>query len=109
MIGVGENNHIVLNVQRDGDLFLFDQMFEISQQLVDEGFEPHGFGDSWARVGIGEQVIDNRVEPADFPVYEGTGDDDRLFWWRYPTGTKAIETVEDQQRIIRRRFGSGNA
>ena len=66
MIGVGEDDNILLDVQRDGDLFLFDQMFEISQQLVDEGFEPHGFGDSWARVGIGEQVIDNRVEPADF-------------------------------------------
>ena len=49
------------------------------------------------------------AEPADFPVYEGTGDDDRLFWWRFPTGTKAIADDQEQQRIIRRRFGSGNA
>ena len=49
------------------------------------------------------------VEPADFPVYEGTGDDDRTFWWRYPTGTKAIPDGPDQRRIIRRRFGTGSA
>ncbi len=36
------------------------------------------------------------LEPADFPVYEGTGDDDRTFWWRYPTGTKAIADEADQ-------------
>jgi type I restriction enzyme, R subunit len=47
------------------------------------------------------------VEPADFPVYEGTGDDDRTFWWRYPTGTKAVTDEKEQQRIVRRRFGVG--
>jgi hypothetical protein len=45
------------------------------------------------------------IEPADFPVYEGTGEDDRTFWWRYPTGTKAISDEQEQGRIIRRRFG----
>lgn len=49
------------------------------------------------------------AEPADFPVYEGTGDDDRTFWWRYPTGTKAVTDEAEQRRIIRRRFGNGNA
>lgn len=47
------------------------------------------------------------VEPADYPVYEGTGDDDRTFWWRYPTGTQAIADPVEEQRIIHRRFGNG--
>lgn len=47
------------------------------------------------------------IEPADYPVYEGTGDDDRSFWWRNPTGTRAITDDQEQQRIIRRRFGGG--
>ena len=47
------------------------------------------------------------IEPADFPVYEGTGDDDRTFWWRYPTGTRAIADSQDRQHIIRPRFGIG--
>jgi type I restriction enzyme R subunit len=47
------------------------------------------------------------VEPADFPVFEGTGDDDRTFWWRYPTGTKAVTDEEALRRIVRRRFGNG--
>lgn len=55
----------------------------------------------------GEDLCRVSVEPADFPVYEGTGDDDRIFWWRYPTGTKAVTNDEDQKRIIRRRFGVG--
>ena len=49
------------------------------------------------------------IEPADFPVYEGTGDDDRIFWWRYPTGTKAVTDEKERQRIIRRSFGNGDA
>jgi len=55
----------------------------------------------------GGDVCRVSVEPADFGVYEGTGDDDRTFWWRYPTGTKAITDEQEQQRIIRRRFGIG--
>jgi hypothetical protein len=47
------------------------------------------------------------VEPADFPVFEGTGDDDRIFWWRYPTGTKPVTDENERRRIIRRRFGNG--
>jgi hypothetical protein len=49
------------------------------------------------------------VEPADFPVYEGTGDDDRTFWWRYPTGTKAVTDAGERERIVRRRFGHGGS
>lgn len=49
------------------------------------------------------------IEPADFPVYEGTGDDDRKFWWRYPTGTKAVTDEEQAGRIVKRRFGNGSA
>jgi type I restriction enzyme R subunit len=55
----------------------------------------------------GGDVCRVSVEPADFPVYEGTGDDDRTFWWRYPAGTKAIGNDEEQRRIIHRRFGVG--
>ena len=47
------------------------------------------------------------VEPADFPVYEGTDPDNQTFWWRYPTGTKAITDPTERDRIIRRRFGLG--
>jgi type I restriction enzyme R subunit len=47
------------------------------------------------------------VEPADFPVFEGTGDDDRALWWRFPTGTQAIKDQAEADRIIRRRFGLG--
>ncbi len=56
---------------------------------------------------VGDDVCRVSVEPADYPVYEGTGDDDRTFWWRYPTGTKAVTSEQDQQRIIHRRFGGG--
>jgi hypothetical protein len=55
----------------------------------------------------GDDVCRVSVEPADFPVYEGTGDDNRTFWWRYPTGTKAISDDQEQRRIIRRRFDVG--
>ncbi len=57
----------------------------------------------------GQDVCRVSVEPADFPVYEGTGDDDRTFWWRYPTGTQAVTDDREQQRMISRRFGNGNA
>lgn len=55
----------------------------------------------------GKELCRVSVEPADFPVYEGTGDDDRTFWWRYPTGTRAVTAEHEQKRIIRRRFGNG--
>ena len=55
----------------------------------------------------GKDICRVSVEPADHPVYEGTGDDDRTFWWRYPTGTKAVDDETEQNRIIRRRFGVG--
>ena len=56
----------------------------------------------------GNDICRLSAEPADFPVFEGTGDDDRTFWWRYPTGTKAITDELEQKRIIHRRFGNGN-
>jgi type I restriction enzyme R subunit len=55
----------------------------------------------------GDDICRVSVEPADFPVYEGTGDDDRTFWWRHPAGTKAVTNEDDQKRIIGRRFGVG--
>ncbi|MCX7620673.1 MAG: ATP-binding protein [Acidimicrobiales bacterium] len=57
----------------------------------------------------GHELCRVSVEPADFPVYEGTGEDDRTFWWRYPTGTRAVTDDEEQVRLLRRRFGIGNA
>ncbi|MFN8422061.1 MAG: DEAD/DEAH box helicase family protein [Anaerolineae bacterium] len=57
----------------------------------------------------GAEICRVSIEPADFPVYEGTGDDDRTFWWRYPTGTKAITDAGEASRIVRRRFGVGGA
>jgi hypothetical protein len=65
---------------------------------------------SWEFYAVnGGDVCRVSVEPADFPVYEGTGDDDRTFWWRFPTGTKAIGDAHEQRRIIRRRFSVGGA
>lgn len=29
-------------------------------------------------------------------------------WWRYPTGTKAVTDIQEQHRVIRRRFEIGN-
>ncbi|MCP4339429.1 MAG: ATP-binding protein, partial [Desulfobulbaceae bacterium] len=55
----------------------------------------------------GNDICRVSVEPADHPVYEGTGDDDRTFWWRYPTGTTAVTDETEQNHIIRRRFGVG--
>lgn len=49
------------------------------------------------------------IEPADVGVYEGTGDDDRTFWWRYPTCTKAVTDEREKRQIIRLRFGIGSA
>lgn len=62
---------------------------------------------TWEFHKNGHDLCRVSVEPADFPVFEGTGDDDRKFWWRYPTGTKAVTDDKDQKRIIRRRFGNG--
>jgi len=55
----------------------------------------------------GDDICRVSVEPADFPVYQGTGDDDRIFWWRYQHGTKAVTDEAEQLRILRRRFGDG--
>ena len=55
----------------------------------------------------GQDLCRVSVEPADFPVYEGTGEDDRTLWWRYPAGTKAVTDGEEARRIVRRRFGVG--
>jgi hypothetical protein len=65
-------------------------------------------------VGWGFRTIDGHdlwrvsIDPADFRVWEGTGDDDRTLWWRYQPDTKATPDDRDQQRIIRRRFGFGD-
>lgn len=56
----------------------------------------------------GHDVCRVSIEPADFPVFEGSGEDDRTFWWRYQTGTKAVTDETELQRIIRRRFGIGS-
>ncbi|MGI8757131.1 MAG: type I restriction endonuclease [Acidimicrobiales bacterium] len=55
----------------------------------------------------GDDLCRVSVEPADFPVYEGTDPDNATFWWRYPTGTKSIKAETERSRIIRRRFGNG--
>lgn len=92
---------------RRGDHDLFGQHLQnlLASRLGDAAaslvtWEFHTNGDDLCRVS---------VEPADFPVYEGTGHDDRTFWWRYPTGTKAVSDEQERQRIIRRRFGNGGS
>jgi type I restriction enzyme R subunit len=89
----------------DHDLFgqhlqnlLVGRLGDAAASLV--GWEFHTIG--------GHDLCRISVEPADFPVFEGTGDDDRTFWWRYPTGTQAVTDDTEQKRILRRRFGNGN-
>ena len=55
----------------------------------------------------GEDICRVSVEPADFPVYEGTDPDDLTFWWRNPIGTSRVKDETERDRIIRRRFGIG--
>ncbi len=55
----------------------------------------------------GQDICRVSVEPADFPVYEGTDPDTATFWWRFPVGTKAVTDESERNRIIRRRFGNG--
>ena len=55
----------------------------------------------------GDDIARVTVQPADHPVYEGTDPDNATFWWRYPTGTKAITDETDRARMIQRRFGHG--
>ncbi len=54
----------------------------------------------------GDDICRVSVEPADFPVYEGTDPDNATFWWRFPTGTTAITDETERARLIRRRFGN---
>jgi hypothetical protein len=44
--------------------------------------------------------VPDQRRTADFPVFEGTGEDDRTFWWRYPTGTMAVTDDTEQKRIL---------
>ncbi len=69
------------------------------------GFFNSEFGGTLV-VGVADDGSVHGLE-ADFAVFEGSDDADRKFWWRYPTGTKEVTSVDDQQRIIRRRFGLG--
>lgn len=55
----------------------------------------------------GQDLCRVSAEPADFEVHEDTDPDEATFWWRYPTGTKAIKDPVERDRIIGRRFGRG--
>ncbi len=55
----------------------------------------------------GHDLVRVAVAPSDFPVFAGTGDDDRTFYWRYPSGTKAVTDERERRRLIARRFGVG--
>ncbi len=55
----------------------------------------------------GHDIARVAVAPSDFPVFVGTGEDDRAFYWRYPTGTKAVTDETERRRLIARRFGVG--
>jgi hypothetical protein len=41
----------------------------------------------------------------DFPVYDVKGEE-KVFWWRYPTGTTAIKNDLERDRIIATRWAS---
>lgn len=88
-----------------GDHDLFGQ--HLQNLLIGRLGDAAGSLVTWEFHKNGKDLCRVSVEPADFPVYEGTGDDDRTFWWRYPTGTKAVTGEKDQRRIVHRRFGNG--
>lgn len=53
----------------------------------------------------GRDLVRVAVRPSEFAVFAGTGEDDRTFYWRYPTGTKAVTDEGERRRLIVRRFG----
>ncbi len=43
------------------------------------------------------------IDPSDPPVYETKGDE-RRFWWRTPVSTERIDSDDERDRIIARRW-----
>ncbi len=108
-------------VQRDGSVPQGPEPGEPHPALQPDPFGQHLDSLLQARVGPaaatlvtwdfhsidGQDVVRVSVEPADFPVEEGVDADQATFWWRYPTGTRAVNDPTEADRIVRRRFGIG--
>jgi type I restriction enzyme R subunit len=53
----------------------------------------------------GKDICRIGVDPSDHPVYETKGAD-RVFWWRTPVSTERIDSDDERDRIIARRWTS---
>lgn len=53
----------------------------------------------------GHDIARISIEPSDHPVYETKGDR-RIFWWRTPVSTDAIDDETEREHLIARRWGS---
>ncbi len=51
----------------------------------------------------GKDICRISVEPSDHPVFEGHGDE-AIFWWRSPVSTDRIDSADERDRIITRRW-----
>jgi type I restriction enzyme R subunit len=51
----------------------------------------------------GEDLCRVNVSPSGFPVYDTKGNQ-RILWWRFPTGTMGISDDREQQQIVLRRW-----
>jgi len=51
----------------------------------------------------GKDICRISIEPSDHPVYETKGDE-RVFWWRTPVSTERIDSEQERDRIIARRW-----
>ena len=51
----------------------------------------------------GKDICRVSIDPSDHPVYETKGDE-RRFWWRTPVSTERIDSDDERDRIIARRW-----
>jgi type I restriction enzyme R subunit len=72
---------------------LLDRLGESAASLVD-----------WEFFTIdGKDICRISIDPSDHPVYETKGDD-RIFWWRTPVSTEKVDSDDERDRIIARRW-----
>ena len=53
----------------------------------------------------GTDICKVSIDASDHPVYETKGDE-RLFWWRTPVSTDRIDSDDERDHVIARRWGA---
>ena len=53
----------------------------------------------------GKDICRISIDASDHPVYETKGDE-RLFWWRTPVSTDRIDSDDERDHVIARRWGA---